>query len=224
MSWEQDAEVRESHRAADPIGTSPVMLSYLLLKPDGNRSEVTMHIDRVFRMNHIPEFGRITTQFTFNEAFDFYPKDEVWCKKYGQKRIDALQSAGHMTDEVVAKTPLEMGCEILHKMAEYLSSGPCMVILFEAAEASRYGRELAGATVPAEAHPQSLRGMFSQDSIKASSLERRALNNVVHAPDEENVGEELAFIFGLASMTSFDKDRLASRARPAFPHKAHLFS
>lgn len=220
MGWEEDAEVREVHRVSNPLRKGPPTLSFLLLKPDGNRSEVYSYIDRVFHIDNVPEVDNIKVSFTFDEAFDFYPKDDAWCAKYGQKRIDALVAAGRMKPV----SALETGRKILHNMAEYLSSGPCQVILFETAEAPRYGRELAGATVPIDAHSQSLRGRFSQDSIEASSVGDRALKNVVHAPDEENVGEELAFLYRLDCMTAFKKDRLASRTRPAFPHKAHLFS
>jgi nucleoside diphosphate kinase len=194
MGWEEDAGKSQILTTSDSSDQA-ASLSYIMLKPDGNQPEVNQHLDVVFRQNRVM-VERMTVLFSFREAFAFYPKDEAWCQRYGQKRLDALTQAGRLKDNETP-SPLEMGYEILHNMAEYLSSGLCMLMVFQMRDAVRFGKKLAGATVPTEADPHTLRGAFSFDSIEASSLDRRALRNVVHAPDEENVADELADIFKL---------------------------
>lgn len=45
------------------------------------------------------------------------------------------------------------------------------------------GREVIGATDPAQASPQSIRGKFAQDTLAKSIEEKRMLRNLIHASD-----------------------------------------
>lgn len=198
-------------------------LSYLMLKPDGNRQEVIDYIGRLFVQHYVTQLGQIILSFTRAEALDFYPKDVEWRKKYGEKRLEFLRRIEKIRPEDVTDFAT-VGERILCEMAEYLSSGPCRMILFETRGSTTFGQLVVGTTVPKDASPFSLRGMFSQDSIEDASRERRALRNVAHAPDEGNVGEDLAFLYGLECMTPEDKQHLAQLARPAFPQLAHRFT
>jgi nucleoside diphosphate kinase len=164
-------------------------LSYIMLKPDGNKHEVFGYMRKVFADNGLP-FTPFQVQFTWKQAYDFYPKDDAWQKKYGQKRIDFLlqQRKFQQQDQT---SPLAAGRAILDGMARYLSSGNCCVFLFEKADAAQFGRDLVGATVPGDAAPHTLRGRFSNDTLEAAALEARALRNVAHAPDNDCVLPEL---------------------------------
>jgi nucleoside diphosphate kinase len=164
-------------------------LSYIMLKPDGNKPEVFGYIRKVFADNGLP-FAPFQVWFTIEQAYSFYPKDDAWKEKYGQKRIDFLKQHGKLkaTDQCL---PLAAGVEILNAMARYLASGNCCVFLFEKADAAQFGRDLVGATVPVEAAPHTLRGRFSNDTLEAAALEKRALRNVAHAPDDDRVLLEL---------------------------------
>lgn len=171
-------------------------ISYLLLKPDGNRPEVIDHVKHIFRSGGISFSGPFQVRFSFEQALDFYPKSAEWKQKYGQKRIDFLCNRGRMKRSD-APCALYAGDQILNAMAEYLSSGNCALFLFESENAVWFGREIAGATVPADAHSSSLRGMFSKDTLEAAAIEERALHNVVHAPEAEDLVEELQKIVRL---------------------------
>lgn len=224
MNWEIDAELRATQYEQEKSPLDDIVtLSYIMLKPDGWLASADKHIHEVFRQNLLPPPGSMKILFTFDEALAFYPKDSVWCTKYGQKRLDALLQLNRLKEDPVP-TALALGHEILHNMAEYLSSGPCEIFLFEMKGAVSFGRAMVGATVPKDALPHTLRATFSKDSVEVASLERRALRNVAHAPDDENVAEELVQLSRLACITTKEREALSSLVRRAFPHKAHLLA
>ncbi len=57
-------------------------------------------------------------------------------------------------------------------------------------------RELVGATDPAKASHNSIRGKYGEDSMEKAMIEKRMLNNLIHASDSEsNVDKELNLWF-----------------------------
>ena len=72
------------------------------------------------------------------------------------------------------------------ELTDFMSSGPCVVIVLEGDNAILRNREIMGATNPAEAAPGTIRADFAQ-SIAA---------NAVHGSDsDENAAIEGAFYF-----------------------------
>jgi nucleoside-diphosphate kinase len=71
-------------------------------------------------------------------------------------------------------------------LTKFMTSGACMPILLERADAVSYLRETIGATDPAEAAPGTVRALY------AESKER----NAIHASDsDENAARESLFFF-----------------------------
>lgn len=71
-------------------------------------------------------------------------------------------------------------------LVTFMTSGPCIPLALERAEAVPKLREVIGATDPAEAKPGTVRKLFAQ------SKER----NAIHASDSaENAAREVAFFF-----------------------------
>jgi nucleoside diphosphate kinase len=146
--------------------------------------------------------------FSFEDAKDFYPKDDAWRVKYGQKRIDFLLKEKESL-YLGSKDPSVVGRQILDQMAYYLSSGPCKVVLFACKGGAEFGRALVGATVPKDALPETLRGMFGEgDSLESSAQESRGLRNVVHAPEPKDIFTELASLQRMSSLPMQDSQAL----------------
>lgn len=71
-----------------------------------------------------------------------------------------------------------------------------MLLSKEGSDAVTTMRTLIGATDPAKADPQSLRGRFGIDSMEKSNQEGRMLNNLIHASEfPEDVTRESALWF-----------------------------
>lgn len=57
-------------------------------------------------------------------------------------------------------------------------------------------RDLIGATDPAKARPDTIRGMYGEDSMEQARLDNRMLRNLIHASDsDENAKQELELWF-----------------------------
>jgi len=71
-------------------------------------------------------------------------------------------------------------------LVAFMTSGPCIPMALEKAEAVTALREAIGATDPAEAKPGTIRKLFAQSKEK----------NAIHASDSpENAAREVAFFF-----------------------------
>lgn len=219
MNWERDAEIRQADAEREPSAFST---HYLMLKPDGNRPHVRSHVEQVLRQNKVPTLLAFQVLFSTEEALRFYPKPPTWKEKYGQKRIEAIVASGKWKSGEHPPA-LQVGESILMNMAHYLSERPCYVYVFQMFGAERFVKQLVGDTDPATAHKQSLRGLFSTDSLQAAGLEERALRNVAHAPDADGVADELAFLYTLKGLHPDIKHLMRAVLRPIFPHKQHLF-
>ncbi len=80
-------------------------------------------------------------------------------------------------------------------LTTFMSSGPCIVMVLEAASAIRKWRDLMGATNPAEAETDSLRNEFG------TSVER----NATHGSDApETAAFEISYFFSGIELLSFD--------------------
>ena len=71
-------------------------------------------------------------------------------------------------------------------LVTFMTSGPCIPMALEKADAVAALREAIGATDPAEAKPQTVRKLYAQSKEK----------NAIHASDSpENAAREVAFFF-----------------------------
>ena len=71
-------------------------------------------------------------------------------------------------------------------LVTFMTSGPCIPLALERAEAVAVLREAIGATDPAEAKPGTIRKLYAQSKEK----------NAIHASDSaENASREVAFFF-----------------------------
>jgi nucleoside-diphosphate kinase len=71
-------------------------------------------------------------------------------------------------------------------LVTFMTSGPCIPLALERADAVTHLREAIGATDPAEARPGTIRKLYAQSKEK----------NAIHASDSpENAAREVAFFF-----------------------------
>ena len=78
------------------------------------------------------------------------------------------------------------------ELTEFMSSGPCVVMVLEGDNAIKRNREIMGATNPAEAAANTLRKLYA-DSIG---------ENAVHGSDApETAAEEIAYFFAATELS-----------------------
>jgi nucleoside-diphosphate kinase len=72
-------------------------------------------------------------------------------------------------------------------LVEFMTSGPCLPMALERADAVAHLRTIIGATDPAEAAPNTIRRLFAESKGR----------NAIHASDSpENAVREVGFFFG----------------------------
>ena len=88
--------------------------------------------------------------------------------------------------EAEAFYEVHRGRPFYESLVTFMTSGPCIPMALERAEAVTHLRKVIGATDPAQAEPGTVRKLF------AESKER----NAIHAPDSpENAAREIGFFF-----------------------------
>ena len=88
------------------------------------------------------------------------------------------------------------GLKVLELLRKYFSRGPVLAVKFGGENAIQVVRKVTGFTDPATAEKGTVRGDLGIDSIKKSTEEGRAVENLVHAsgnPDEAEAEIKLWF-------------------------------
>ncbi len=126
-----------------------------------------------------------------------YPDDKKWIKEVGEKtlklykeyKIDPIKKIG--TDN-----PSEIGTICRKWLLDYMRRGPMVAIIFSGYHAVDNVRKLVGYTYPLNADVGSIRGDFCLDSAVYANLEKRAVENLVHASgSNEEAQEEISMWF-----------------------------
>lgn len=101
-------------------------------------------------------------------------------------RIVAMKMIWMSKKEAEGFYAVHRGKSFYDSLTSFMSSGPCVVMVLEGAQAISKNRELMGATNPKEAAPGTIRREF------ASSIEQ----NIVHGSDApETAAFEISYFF-----------------------------
>lgn len=87
------------------------------------------------------------------------------------------------------KDPESHGMKVLDALRKYFSRGPVLAIKFGGEDAIKEVRRVTGYTDPATAEKGTIRGDLGIDSIEKSTLEGRAVENLVHASGNHEEAE-----------------------------------
>ena len=151
--------------------------TFALLKPDTIAKGLQQEIEK-----RIEELGLVIVRrkiicATKNQCMDHYDKDDEWCIRQGQRKLNQGASAD--------KSALQHGRRILELMANYFMSGEMVALIVEGENAVELMRKLVGDTEPINAASGTLRGEYSADSYELANHQERALHNIVHTSDSE---------------------------------------
>ena len=101
-------------------------------------------------------------------------------------RIAALRKIHMSKREAEGFYAVHAGRPFFGELTDFMSSGPCVVIMLEGDNAIARNREIMGATNPTEAAPNTLRALYATDIGQ----------NAVHGSDApETAAVELAYFF-----------------------------
>lgn len=125
-----------------------------------------------------------------------YPSDrDEFIKGMGHKTLESYKEEGHSPhDNFGTDDSRTIGLQLHKWLVDFLVSGPVIAMVFEAENAIKQARDIAGHTIPAKAEPGTIRGDYSDDSAIKANAERRSIKNLVHASGDKT---EADFEIGL---------------------------
>ena len=115
----------------------------------------------------------------------------IRCIEQGDLRIVAMKMLWMSKEEAEGFYAVHRGKHFFDSLTTFMSSGPCVVMALEGADAIGRWRELMGLTEPGKATPETIRARWG------SSIER----NAVHGSDApETASFELNYFFSEMEM------------------------
>ncbi|MEM3791354.1 MAG: nucleoside-diphosphate kinase [Candidatus Micrarchaeaceae archaeon] len=164
----------------------------VIIKPDGVERNILGEVIRRFENAGLKVIGiKMLIPDEKLVRAHYNANDESWLKSVGEKRRKSYESKGIK----VSKSDIEVGKEVAEYLVSYLTRGPVVAIALEGNEAVSIARKISGSTEPKSAMPGTIRGDFSSDSYDLADSEKRAVENIVHASDEENAEREIKLWF-----------------------------
>lgn len=104
------------------------------------------------------------------------------------------------TERLVRSKVAKMYAHIKHlpvyeATIDFMCSRPVLLLIFSGKNAAVRAKQLAGATDPSRARRGTIRGDLGIDSKEVADKEGRAVYNLVHVADPENVEREIKLLF-----------------------------
>lgn len=172
----------------------------VILKPDAIQRSLIGDI-----ISRIEKTGLKFVAFKFllateDQCWDHYHKDEKWFMEKGN-RVTSDREHQHLPIE---KSPLDYGKDIIQANVDFFTSGPVLAMVVEGHGAVGLVKKLVGGTEPLTSDVGTIRGDMTLDSYKLSSVDNRAVRNLVHSSDSvEEANREIKIWFGPKEVVNY---------------------
>jgi len=169
----------------------------VIIKPDGVKRGLIGEVISRFEKMGLKIVALKMIKADFDILGKHYTDNKEYLKKLGEKTLKTYQEYGKDPKEDLGTTnTLELGRMIRQWTIDYIGSGPVVAILIEGQHAVDNVRVIAGDTMPVKAVPGTIRGDLATDSAAYANLEKRGVQNIVHASgslEEAKFEQELWF-------------------------------
>lgn len=153
--------------------------SLVILKPDAvQRSLIGEIITRIERTG-LKFVGVKLVVASEKQCWEHYAKDEEWFLSKGNRITDDRKKQGLP----IEKEPMEYGKDIIQANVDFFSSGPVLAMVIQGSSAIGIVKKLVGGTEPLTSDVGTIRGDLTIDSYALSSIDNRAVRNLVHCSD-----------------------------------------
>ncbi len=135
-------------------------------------------------------------KFNIEDMRRFYSKDKNDLIKIGKSVIEYSKLNKIDIKKHFAKTsPYEIGKEIMERQARYMASGKSTILLTLREGSNNYevAKKIVGATYPERAEKGTIRS-WSNDNLYKATIEDRAVMNLIHSSDKENLAREFEIV------------------------------
>lgn len=164
----------------------------VILKPDAIQRSLVGEI-----LRRIENTGLKFVAFKFlvpgEEALvKHYNKDEKWFLEKGTRILNDRTAHGLP----IEKEAVEYGKDIIGAIVKFMTAGPVLAFVVQGNESVAVVKKIVGATEPKSSDVGTIRGDYTVDSYDHSSVQNRAVRNLVHCSESpEEAERELAVWF-----------------------------
>ncbi len=159
--------------------------SLVIVKPDGVQRGLMGEILRRIERTGL-KFAAV--KFLLPEAeqcWTHYNKDEEWFLKKGTRIVEDRKAHGMP----IEKEAIEYGKDIIQSNVDFFTSGPVLAMVIEGNQSVAIVKKLVGGTEPTTSDVGTIRGDLTVDSYALSSLDNRAVRNLIHCSDSPEEAE-----------------------------------
>lgn len=180
-------------------------VTFLMIKPDAVRRGLIGEIIQRIERTGLKIQALKMIQADRDKISNFYPSDEKWIKRLGEKTLATYSKYGYdAIQELGTDNAEEIGPMVRNWLLDFMTSAPVVPMIIKGAHAVDKVRRLAGDTMPANANFGTIRGDFSTDSAAAANRDKRAVFNLVHATETaEEAAKEIEFWFVTSERTEY---------------------
>jgi nucleoside-diphosphate kinase len=166
--------------------------TFVILKPDALQRGLMGEIIKRYERMGLKLVGMRFGVADENKFWTHYNKDEEWFLKKGNNIIADKKAAGHP----IEKEALEYGKDIIDRLVKYMTCSPVLMMVWEGNQAVAVVKKLTGGTEPSTSDVGTIRGDFALDSYAISTIDDRAVRNLIHCSDAvDEAKREIALWF-----------------------------
>jgi nucleoside-diphosphate kinase len=172
--------------------------SLVLLKPDAVQRSLAGEIIKRFENTGLKISAMKMIVPTEAQLLTHYNKDDAWYERKGKVIVEELIAQG----TEITKEPAEYG--IIRTIVRYMTAAPVVAMILEGNKAVSVVTKIVGTTEPATSDVGTIRGDYTVDSYYHSTLENRAVRNLVHQSESpEEAEREIAIWFNDSEIMNY---------------------
>ncbi len=157
----------------------------VIIKPDGVQRGLIGDI-----LSRLERTGLKFSAFKFlvpqeDQCWKHYNKDETWFRTKGDRIVEDRKNHGLP----IEKDAIEYGRDIIAANVSFFTSGPVLAVVIEGNQAVAVVKKIVGGTEPTTSDVGTIRGDLTIDSYELSSVDNRAVRNLIHCSDSPEEAE-----------------------------------
>lgn len=160
----------------------------VLIKPDGVKKGLVGEIIKRFESRGLKIIALQMITPTKEQIDSHYPKDKEWITNLGkntEKSYKEFKISSTLKQDYGTEDLYEIGKKVREWLVDFMISGPIIKMIIEGPHAIKMVRKIVGPTIPAFAEAGTIRGDFSVESSYLANINKRAIQNLIHASGNE---------------------------------------
>ncbi|MDD5083730.1 MAG: nucleoside-diphosphate kinase [Candidatus Moranbacteria bacterium] len=164
----------------------------VILKPDAVQRSLMGEIMRRLERTGLKFVGIKFTVPTEDQCWKHYAKDDAWFLAKGVRIVEDRKAQGLPLEKEV----MDYGKDIILSNVKFFTAGPVLAMVIEGNQSVAIVKKLVGGTEPTTSDVGTIRGDLTVDSYALSSIDNRAVRNLIHCSDSpEEAEREIALWF-----------------------------